>query len=153
MNLLGVILTAGASLAVVLGFLGTWWVKAGGPRWRAAKTFVARWVETVNGRPAEEDAYGRETAPAIPPLAEQQAATQKQLGELTTAVRTLVEHGQQLEQVRTDVVELQRRVTRLESHTLERIASHVAQAKTFDAIAEAQRRSSAVDAEEPDTEL
>ena len=155
---------ASVATAVVLvgGALFGIWVKHGRPRLNTAQQFLNRIDQTINGRPAEYDAYGVEKSAAIPPLVEQQAATQKQLGELTAAVQTLVAHTDQIAGIQAEVrnaadgiknvearvTDLERRVTDVEHlHQVERITGNVAQAKVVDAIAEANRRRGVIDAE------
>lgn len=148
---------ASVATAVVLvgGALFGIWVKHGRPRLNTAQQFLNRIDQTINGRPAEYDAYGVEKSAAIPPLVEQQAATQKQLGELTAAVQMLIEHTDQIasieagvKNVDTRVTDLERRMTDVEHlHAVERITGNVAQAKVVDAIAEANRRRGVIDAE------
>ena len=141
---------ASVATAVVLvgGALFGIWRRHGRPRLNSAQQVFGRIDPTINGHPAEYDAYGVEKSAAIPPLAEQQAATQKQLGELTAAVQTLVEHTDQIQNVEARVTDLERRMTDVEHlHQVERITGNVAQAKVVDAIAEANRRRGVIDAE------
>lgn len=151
MDRLTVLLSAGGSLVLILGAVYAGWVRHGRSRLRQAQTFLARIEQTINGKPAEYDAYRRETSPAIPPLAEQQAATQQQLGELTAAVKTLVQHADEIADVKQRVQSLEKWRADVEHlHGLERVTSNVAQAKVVDAIAEAHRNRDAIDAESGD---
>lgn len=131
---------AGAALVAILGAVGAWWARSGRPRWRAVIRFFDRLDLTINGRPAQYDAYGRVESAAVPALAEQMSGVQAKLDALArnderlTAVektvaalgQTVATHGQRI----TDVEHL---------HQVERIAGQVTQGKVIDAIAEANR--------------
>lgn len=157
MDTLGQITAIGASLVAVLVGLAAFWLKVLQPRLEKAAHFLARVDETINGRPAELDSYGRPRSPAIPALAEQQAETQAQMRELTTAVRALVEHTQQLDEVRTIVVDHDRRIGKLEEAYVERVVSRADSALAWRAVEAAVRADghpdpadAADDVEQPD---
>jgi hypothetical protein len=149
---------AAVSTAVVLvgGALIAGWMKTARPLFEKTRTFLDRIEQTINGKPAEYDAYNRETSPAILPLAEQQAATQKQLGQLTTAVQTLVEHADEIRDVKARVTNLELWKARVENlQQVERITGHLAQTAVVDAIdkahGRAERKRDAID-EQPDVD-
>lgn len=141
MDRLTVVLSAAGALVLVISGSYAAWVRHGRPRLQKVQTFLARIEQTINGRPAEYDAYGREKSAAIPPLADQQARTQEQLGQLTLAVKTLVEHADEIADVKSRVLSLEKWRADVEHlHGVERVAGHIAQAKVVDAIDKAHER-------------
>lgn len=125
--------TVGACLVAIIGGFAAWlrWAR---PVWRNIRRFFRRLDETLNGRPAEIDAYGRQVAPAVPPLAEQMVGVQQKLDLLAESDgrwNAIDRRVASLEAWRNDVEHL---------HSLERVAGHVAQAAVVDAIDKAQER-------------
>lgn len=131
---LGQLAAIGAAVVVILGGIVGAWLKYGRPRWSKAVHFVARVDETINGRPAEVDAYGRERAPEIPALADQHAVMAQQLGQLTTAVQALVTHTERLDGIGTHVDDLDRRVVKLEEASIERTVARADSALGWAAV-------------------
>lgn len=127
-------LAAGASLTVIVGGLTAWLFPPLARRRKRIGRFFRRLDETLNGRPAETDAYGRLIADAVPPLAEQMVGVQKKLDTLARndgRLNALDIRVASLEAWRADVEHL---------HGLERLAGHVAQTAVVDAIDKANER-------------
>lgn len=133
MDRLGDFATLAVAVVVVVGGLAAWlkWVR---PKWRVVTRFLGRIDETINGRDPVHDSYGRVTAPAIPPLAEQQSTLQQQMGELTAAVSTLVSHREEIESIRVDHELTKARVSKLEAAAVERIVTRAESAAGWRAI-------------------
>jgi hypothetical protein len=103
MNELQTAVTIASAMVVVIG--GCWvawrkWLK--GP-WASIIRFFTRVDQTINGKPAELDAWGRESSAAIPPLAEQMTSIQQTVqslsdndARLNALEATVAAHGQQL---------------------------------------------------------
>jgi len=124
---------AGAALVVILGGTVAWfrWLRQ---PWRRMLRFFDRLDLTINGRPAEIDPWGREEKPAVPALAEQMTGIKEQ-------VEKLAANDARLSALEITVAEHGQRLTAIDAgHQVERTMSHVAQAKTFDAIEAVARK-------------
>jgi len=148
MSTLGQLVTIAGGLVLVTGAVFAGWRKWLRGPWQAILRFVTRVDQTINGKPAELDAWGRETAAAIPPLAEQMTG-------IRSTVDALVEREARLTAIEQTVAEHGQRLTAIEAgHQIERSLGHVAQAKVFDAIGEvAKRRDTTVDDLDDGTDL
>lgn len=147
MDTLGQLGGIATAVVFVLGALFTAWYRYGRPRWHDTKRFFGRLDETINGREAEYDSYGRERAPAVPALADQQIAVLNRVSELTDVVRSLVQQHEEIETVkgRLDTVEKKadvnaQKIDRLEAAVMERIAGHIDSAAAFTAISDVAKK-------------
>lgn len=114
-----------AAVVAVLGGVVLGWRKVMQPRLHAAKTFVSRIDQTINGRPAEHDAYGRVTSPAIPALSDQHEATQRALANLADTVAEMHDERARIDGLETRTTAVEVRVTALEQARVEHIVGSV----------------------------
>lgn len=128
-----------AALVTLCTLVGLWlgWLKVLRPRARRLWRRVDGALDTLGGRPPIVDnESGRELAPALPPLGERLATMEDALVRLATTSERMDEESRRLDTVTEQVGDLTRRVTVLETSSVERIAAHAESAQMWRAVAE-----------------